>query len=57
MIVLIFKIWYSILNVPPTKEIDLNDFIDAEILFDRKKSRKKKDLKMQKDIKWNLNQN
>ena len=40
MIVLIFKIGYIILRVPSTKEIDFND--DAQILFDKKKSKKKK---------------
>ena len=55
MIVLIFKIGYIILRVPSTKEIDFND--DAQILFDKKKSKKKKDLKMQKNLKWNLNRN
>ena len=40
MIVLIFKIGYIILRVPSTEEIDFND--DAQILFDKKKSKKKK---------------
>ena len=40
MIVLIFKIGYIILRVPSTKEIDFND--DAQILFDKKKSKKKR---------------
>ena len=37
---LIFKIGYIILRVPSTKEIDFND--DAQILFDKKKPKKKK---------------